>query len=107
MTRFELFCMIFYVIDFSWSSSHDEALLNFLSDANPFLFADTGSAVPEVFTKFCESVPEKISVKQSLKIAEQYITSLNSKAVSNAFRTIDKNKWFTGLKKYLSQPHKK
>ena len=104
ITQFELFCMIFYVVDFAWDKSQDEALLKFLSNANPFLFTDIGS---EVFVEFCERVPEIIPVEKSFSFAKKYIASLKSKAISDAFSTVNKQQWFTGLKKYISQPHKK
>ena len=40
MNQFELFCMIFYVLDAAWDETKDPELGNFLSGANPFLFSD-------------------------------------------------------------------
>lgn len=46
MNKFELFCMIFYVLDAEWDESKDPILGEFLSSANPFLFEGLSSAVP-------------------------------------------------------------
>ena len=38
MNQFELFCMVYYVLDAEWDESKDAQLGDFLSRANPFLF---------------------------------------------------------------------
>ena len=42
MKQFELFTMIFYVLDYYWDQNQEEELGNFLSDMSPFTFADIG-----------------------------------------------------------------
>ena len=107
MNRFELFCMVFYVLDAEWDESGTVELGTFLSGANPFLFADIGSADPEIYANFCERVPDvQISVEDSYGKASAYIASLNDDAVSKAFQTIDEQEWMECVKDYLSQKHK-
>ena len=43
MNKFELFCLIFFALDNEWDKTQNEELGNYLSDANPFLFADIGN----------------------------------------------------------------
>ncbi len=38
MNQFELFTMIFYVLNAKWDETKDEILGDLLSNANPFLF---------------------------------------------------------------------
>ena len=49
MKRYDLFCAIFDFLDGLWEENHDEALGAYLSDANPNLFLDEGSADPGYF----------------------------------------------------------
>lgn len=49
MNKFELFSMIFYVLDAEWDESKNPTLGEFLSSANPFLFDSLSSAVPEIY----------------------------------------------------------
>ena len=45
----------------------------FPSGANPFLFDDIGSADPTIYEKFCETVDDCITVKNSCSIVSKYI----------------------------------
>lgn len=124
MTQFELFCVIFYALDAVWEktggkefresdfkddSIQNEDLRMFLSDANPFLWADIGSADPAAFVEFCEIVPqEEIALEDSYDTASMYINALPyyyAQGVRDAFRTITREEWFDGVKRYMSQPH--
>ena len=42
MNRFELFTMIFYVLDYYWDQNQGEELGMFLSSMSPFTFEGTG-----------------------------------------------------------------
>ena len=106
MNQFELFTMIFYVLDAEWDETHDENLGDFLSGANPFLFEDLCSADPEIYNQFCEIVTEPITVEDSYSIASKYILSLNSNIISEAFKSITEDEWIDSVKDYLSEKHK-
>lgn len=103
MSKYELFCMIFYVLDAEWDESKDAELGRFLSGANPFLFKETGSADPAIYQRFCETVPEPISVENSYNIAWKYIYSLHNKTITSSFLSIDETEWKECVKEYLSQ----
>ena len=110
MTKFELFCVIFFALDSEWEKSHDEDLGLFLSDVNPFWWADIASADPAMWSEFCRKIPsEEILVEESYSVASKYIEDLNyyyAEAVRKAFHVISKEQWLEGVNKYLSQPHK-
>ena len=71
MNKFELYCMIFFVLDAAWDENHNPTLGEFLSGANPFLFTDIGSADPRVYNHFCEVIPNEITVENSYGIASK------------------------------------
>ena len=106
MNQFELFCMIFYVLDAAWDETKDPELGNFLSGANPFLFSDIGSADPSVFRRFCETTEITIPIENSYVTARDYIASLKSDALTRAFSTIDEKEWVSCTGAYLAQAHK-
>ena len=106
MNRFELYCMVFYVLDAEWDENKNPQLGEFLSGANPFLFDDIGSADPTIYEKFCEIVDGNITVENSYGIASKYISELGNEVVSSAFSTIDENEWVECVKDFLSSEHK-
>lgn len=98
--------MIFYVLDAEWEETKDEQPGDFLSDANPFLFTDIGSADPAVYVEFCKLVPEKVNIENSYEVAVAYVNSLNNEIVKKAFTSIEIEEWLECVKEYLSQEHK-
>ena len=106
MNKFELYCMIFYVLDAEWDETNDPQLGEFLSGANPFLFEDIGSADPAIFAQFCEAVTSPITVENSHKVASEYVVSLENEAITKAFASIDEAEWIECVKDYLSEEHK-
>lgn len=106
MNKFELYCMIFYVLDAEWDENKNEQLGDFLSEANPFLFADIGSADPAIYKHFCEMIAEPITIENSYSIASSYIAALNNKVISAAFFTINESEWIECVRDYLAQEHK-
>ncbi len=107
MTQFELFCMVFYVLDAAYDQDPDEDLRKYLSDANPFLFEDIGSADPATYADFCSVVPNTISKEESYTIASQYVEKLQISALAKAFSSVSEIEWIDGLNSYLDSPHKK
>ena len=106
MNKFELFCMIFCALDASWENSRSEAVGSYLSDANPFLFADNGSAVPEIYNRFCDVIQGNITIENSYDLAVKYIEALGEKDISEAVCRIGKDDWLSSVNVYLSAPHK-
>ena len=106
MNKFELFCMVFYVLDADWDDTKDAVVGEYLSSSNPFLFADIGSADPTVFVHFCEVINKEITVETSYSLAQKYIADLNNESITKAFYTISEDDWFESVSDYLSQEHK-
>lgn len=107
MNKFELFCLLFYALDAQWDETKNEDLGNYLSGANPFLFSDMGSAVPDCYENFCRVVgDENIDLEDSYRTAENYVMTLGITAVEEAFKNTSEQQWCTAAKKYLSAPHK-
>ena len=106
MNKFELLCAVVYSIDADWQDTHDEALRQYLSDANPFLFANIGSADPWVFTHFCEVVNEEITIENSYSLAQQYVRSLNNEKIMQAFSSCSEEDWKECISEYLAEEHK-
>ena len=106
MNKYELYCMVFYVLDAEWDENKNPQLGEFLSGANPFLFDDIGSADPTIYEKFCEIVNGNITVENSYGIASKQISELGNEVVSSAFSTINENEWVECVKDFLSSEHK-
>lgn len=106
MNKFELYCMIFYVLDAEWDENKNPHLGEFLSRANPFLFDDVGSADPSVYEKFCESVTEDITVENSYGVASEYVQALGDETIRSAFSTVTKSEWLESVECFLSSEHK-
>ena len=107
MSKYELFCLIFMALDADWDETHNEELGQYLSDANPFLFAENVSAVQDVFIKFSNFVGDReVNKTNSFSIAKEYIDYLNIPAVSEPFSTLEPEQWNEALEEYLSAEHK-
>ena len=107
MNKYELFTMIFFVLDKYWDENKNEELGQFLSNMNPFMFEDVGSAIPDVYENFCKIIDDKdIKMENSFEIAKMYINSLDANSVTNAFGWIDEEEWKAACADYLDEPHK-
>jgi len=106
MKQFELFTMIYYILDDVWDESKDYDLGQFLSGANPFLFEDIGSAVPDIYEDFKTKIPSIIDIGDSYKVAVEYMKSVESGKYLNAFLSVSEDEWIECVKDYLSEPHK-
>ena len=78
-------------------------MTSFLSDMNPFLFDDIGSAVPSVYAKYSLLVNEEISIDNSFSIACKYVESLGLQAVTDAFACVCEDDWKARCVKYMHQ----
>ena len=102
MTRYDLFCMIFFALDADWDETHDEELGKYLSDANPFLFEGEGSAISEVYNEFCRIIKtENIVKEKSFDLAKEYVNRLNNRAVTESFDLLKEDQWKDALNAYL------
>ena len=107
MNKFELFTMIFFVLDGYWDDHKSDDLGQFLSSMNPFTFEDIGSAVPDIYHGFCKVLGDRsITIDNSFAIAKEYISSIDAGYISDAFEWMNEEKWKASCNEYLSEPHK-
>ncbi len=107
MNKFELFSLIYFWIDRFYENEADERIINQLSDMNPFVWEDIGSADPAVYDEYCSFLGERmITIENSLDIAREYVKTIDYVDVTAAFRDVDPEKWISGCKKYLASEHK-
>ena len=102
MNRFELFTMIFYVLDYYWDQKQGEELGMFLSGMSPFTFADAGSADPAVYDEFCDFIKvDRIEIENSFELACKYIEWINNPYVTTAFEWVTQEEWNKKSQKYM------
>ncbi len=106
MNKFELFSMIFYTLNHYWKDNKSEELGHFLSDMNPFLFDDIGSAVPNVYLEFCKTIDDDITIENSFNYAKKYISNIALPYVNDAFAWVDESEWKVRVERYLATEHK-
>ena len=106
MNKFELFCMIYYVLDAEWDENKNPTLGEFLSSANPFLFDSLGSAVPEIYDNFASFITEPVTVENSYDKALSYIYFLKNDIITKAFKSISREEWIESTLDDLGHDHK-
>jgi hypothetical protein len=110
MNRFELFTLIYFWLDSYYEDATDDRLITQISDMNPFIWEDIGSADPVAYIDFCEFIGDKeITVDNSLEIAKEYVKTIDYADVTPAFDDLtdeDIERWKDGCEEYLSSDHK-
>ena len=106
MNKFELISMIYYVLNHYWKENKSEELASFLSNMNPVLSDDIGSAVPSMCAKYSLLVNEEISIDNSFSVACKYVKSLGLQSVTDAFACVGEDDWKARCVKYMSSSHK-
>lgn len=108
MNEFELFTMIFFVLDAYYDKDIDDICINtVLSDMNPFIWADIGSADPAMYDEYKKFLKERtITLENSFDIAKDYVKTIEYADVTPAFDEMDQKRWIAYCKEYLSEPHK-
>lgn len=101
ITRFDLFCMIYYLLELCYDDNNEEVLGEYLSDANPFIFVDEESADPAIYNEFSETNPEMINLSESYEIAIRYIKNLSLGNSTNLALSMSQDEWDNAFKKYL------
>lgn len=101
IAKFDLFCMIYYLLDSWYEHNTDEKLGNYLSDANPFVFDGEGSADPTVYDEFCKIIPQTIDIATSYDMAMNYIKGLNIGERFKSGNIIKEDEWLNAFSDYL------
>lgn len=102
VSAYDTFVAMYYALDAAYDEIKDEELRAFLSDANPFLFKDEGSADPAIFAEFSEEFEAEFkdgaSEQESLDFVRDYLRSQNATVLIATFDTIvDSAKWAKAL----------
>lgn len=108
MNEFELFTMIYFVLDAYYENDIEDPFINtVLSDMNPFLWADIGSADPAMYSEYLDFLQGRtISLDNSFSIAKEYVKTIEYADVTAAFDEMTEERWIDYCEKYLSEPHK-
>lgn len=107
MNNFELFTMIYFWLDNYYYDETNSSISNQISEMNPFLWDDIGSADPAVYHDFCTFIAgREITIGNSLDIAREYIKTIDHVDMSEAFDIIDNEKWMNACEEYLAEEHK-
>ena len=111
MTNFELFTMMYYVLEAENEKigRTDEHLLDYVSDLNPFLWASEDSADPAYFSEFTEFMKNKTIgedfgyslIIEFIKTNDEYYFGMEKYFLHTS---IDEFKEATS--RYLSEHHK-
>ncbi len=102
MNRFELYTMIFYVLDYYWDQNQGEELGMFLSSMSPFTFEGIGSADPAIYDEFCDFIKvDNVEIENSFEMALKYIDWINQPYVTTAFEWVTKEEWNEKSKEYI------
>lgn len=108
MNEYELFTMIYFVLDAYFEKDIEDPFIStVLSDMNPFVWADKGSADPAMYSEYLEFLNGRaITLENSFDIAKEYVKTIDFADVTAAFEEMSENDWMNYCKKYLSEPHK-
>ena len=106
MNDFELYTLIFFVIDAYYADNPSDELASLLGLMSPFTFKEIDSADSSIFTNFKRYIDGRdITVANSYQLAKGYIEEIQKDLIP-AFNSISKEEWKKGAEEYLSEPHK-
>jgi hypothetical protein len=108
MNEFELFTLIYFVLDSYYDPDDCDDFTNtVISDMGPFTFEDIGSADPIMYDEYLEFLNgRKITIENSFDIAKEYVRTITYADVNEAMESLTEEEWRKGAEKYLSEPHK-
>ncbi len=109
MNTFELFSLIFLLLDERWEvHKENEDLGHFLSEMNPYLWDDIGSADPAVYSEFLDFMQDKtIGEDFGYSLVSPYLDTIEFYPnLKRYLSDVDKETWIDAVHQLLSQPHK-
>lgn len=94
MRVYDIFVMMYYALDSEYQDNPSEELRLFLSDLNPFRFADEGSADPAAYEDFKNAYSEYGTVElNGYTFAKEYIRRECSPLIQEVFTPITNEEW--------------
>lgn len=108
MNEFELFTMIYFALDaFYGTKIEDVFICTVISDMNPFIWSDIGSADPAMYSEYIDFLNGRtITIDNSLDIAKEYLETIDYADVTDALKDMTTEEWSLYCRKYLAEPHK-
>lgn len=104
MSVYDYFVLMYYALDSAYQDSPNEELLDYISDLNPFIWADEGSADPAEYEEFKAAFQKYGTIDAyGYVFVKSYINRNCSDAIKNAFSSISKSAWKRAMKEYLSR----
>lgn len=102
MNSFEVYIYFYYALDYIFDLTKSDALGDYLSGANPFLFEGCGSADPAIYDEFekefkNEFNTEKIDKQTAYNWLNKYLDILGNRAVKKAFKKITLQMWLDAV----------
>ena len=97
----EVFVAMYYILDVAYEKACSEELRQFLSDANPFLFKDGGSADPAVFIEFEQAFDavehSELDEADSLAFVQRYLEHQDPELKAAFDSVADSSNWRLAL----------
>ncbi len=108
MNNFEFFSLIFLLLNNEWEECKDEQLGQFLSEMNPYLWTDIGSADPAFYSEFLDFMKDKtIGEDLGYSLVNPYLDTIEFYPNMKRYLSdIDEETWKDSVQQLLSQPHK-
>ena len=108
MNEFELFTMIYYALDAYYGTKIEDVFIcTVISDMNPFIWADIGSADPAMYSEYIDFINGRtITIDNSLDIAKEYLKTIDYADVTAALKDMTTEEWSSYCRKYLAESHK-
>lgn len=108
MNNFEFFSLIFFMLDACWDDNKDDNLGHFLSEMNPYLWDDIGSADPAVYEEFKNFMKNKtLGNDNGFSLAKDYLKTVTFYPnLDKYLDEYDQEGWNDAVQQLMSQPHK-
>lgn len=94
---YRAFVMMFYALDATYDGGSPDGLRNYLSDANPFLFKDEGSADASVFESFKSGFPDDADEIGAFRYVRDYLSRLDEVLLKSFDSVVDAEAWKRAL----------
>ncbi len=103
MTTYELFTFLFSELDVQWEKCRDSDLGHFLSEMNPYLYEEEGSADPAIYEDFKIFFQnKKIEFDYGFKSIQDYLDSITFYPNLKRFICkITREEWIKRAEKFL------
>ena len=97
----DAFVTMYYALDAAYEKTKDERLRQYLSDADPFLFRDGGSADPAVYIEFereyCAGAESAVDEESSLAFVRDYLGRVGPLFIAAFDSIVNLENWKSGL----------